>query len=49
MSDHVYYSDLSAVSLTVLYRYNPNGPIYRLHTGKVHYQAMIVTEVSSII
>ena len=32
MSDHVYYSDLLAVSLTVLYGYNPNGPIYRLPT-----------------
>ena len=32
MSDHVYYIDLLAVSLTVLYRYNPNGPIYRFPT-----------------
>ena len=33
MSDHVYYSDLSALSLTVvLYSYNPNGTMYRLHT-----------------
>ena len=47
---------MSDMSTTVMYQLclglyctSQTGPIYRLHTGKVHYQAMIVTEVSSMI